>query len=274
MQPTQTLATREFTTLEWKLSWRDVLRLSAGGELLLLLLTVVALHDLLAAALAVILLIGASLIALHRRMYGFWFEMIARVIRWRLPEEIAGAFILGCLFADIGFYTLTGTATNLWMGASGTAILLPASLAAFALTGFVAAVMCVFARKHSAEPSRAAVNFVVAIFLVSSVVLGIGLLRGQAEPQVELPTDIKLGVENLAYSTTNLTAHPGRVTIVMENHDLFWHTFTIDERRVDLKVPMQAREQITFDAPPGIYTFHCTIPGHELLGMRGTLTLK
>jgi hypothetical protein len=29
----------------------------------------------------------------------------------------------------------------------------------------------------------------------------------------------------------------GRVTVVLTNHDLFWHTFTIDELDVDLEAP-------------------------------------
>jgi uncharacterized cupredoxin-like copper-binding protein len=60
----------------------------------------------------------------------------------------------------------------------------------------------------------------------------------------------------------------------LDNHDLFWHTFTSDELGVDLKVPMSASQQIQFTAGPGVYHFHCTIPGHDLLGMTGTLTVQ
>lgn len=263
-----------FRTIPFAWSWRDVLRASAVAELLVLLLTILTLRDLLAMALALILAGGLSLYLLREKMYGFMFEMIARVVMWRLPEEIVGAVILGLLFADIGFYTLTGAATNLWNGASGAAILLPTSLGAFALTGFVAAIMCVFRRKQSVEPNRSAVNFVVGVLIVLSSVLGIGLLRGKAVARAAPPSDVKLVVENMGYSSTTLNAHPGTVTVALENHDLFWHTFTIEQLSVDLKVPMQAREQVRFEAAPGVYTFHCTIPGHEMLGMHGTLTVK
>jgi plastocyanin len=64
------------------------------------------------------------------------------------------------------------------------------------------------------------------------------------------------------------------VVVQLENHDLFWHTFTIPELDVDMKVPVQATQQVTFQAPAGTYRFLCTIPGHEMLGMEGTLTVQ
>jgi plastocyanin len=35
-----------------------------------------------------------------------------------------------------------------------------------------------------------------------------------------------------------------------------------------------ANETLSFTAPPGTYTFLCTVPGHYLAGMKGTLTVK
>ena len=271
----QEMTEQEFSTLSFAWSWREVLRAAAIGELLLLVLTMVTLRDLLAAALAVILVVGLALFMLRDKVFGFFFQMIARMILWRIPEEKLGALILGFLFADIGFYTVTGAASNLLTGASGAAILLPASLATFSTIGFVAAVMCVFRTRQSYAPNRAAVNLVVGVLLVASVVMGIGLLRGNTNAaRVLPPSDIKLVTENMTYSKMALNAKPGIVRVELDNHDLFWHTFTIDALGVDLKVPMQATQQIAFEAPAGTYTFHCTIPGHEMLGMSGTLTVK
>lgn len=271
----QTTAVPEFQTLPFTWSWRGVLRAAAIGELLLLLLTIVTLRDLLAGALAVILLVGLAMVLLRGKLFGFLFGMIARVILWRIPEERVGALLLGFLFADIGFYTLTGALTNMWNGIYGAAVLLPASLAVFSVIGFVAAVMVLVKPKACAVPNRATVDFVVAMFLAWSVVMGIGLLGGSRATRAPLPpTALTLTTENMAYSKTNLTGRPGQVTIGVENQDLFWHTFTIEALGVDIKVPMQATQQITFQAEPGVYTFHCTIPGHEILGMTGTLTVK
>ncbi len=275
MRAAQTVPVQEFETLPFAWSWRDVLRAAALGELLLLWLTIVQLRDLLAAALAIILLVGLALFLLRGKLFGFVFQMIARVIMWRIPEERVGALILGFLFADIGFYTVTGAASNVLSGATGAAILLPASLATFAVLGLVAAVMCVFQERDSYIPNRAAVNFVTSVLLVSSIVMGIGLLRGNAAAaRVLPPSDVKLVTENMGYSQTALKAQAGMVRVELDNHDLFWHTFTIEQLGVNMQVPMQATQQIAFEAAPGVYTFHCAIPGHEMLGMAGTLTVK
>ena len=46
------------------------------------------------------------------------------------------------------------------------------------------------------------------------------------------------------------------------------------ELGVDVKSPVGGERQISFDAEPGTYTFYCAIPGHETLGMIGTLTIR
>jgi uncharacterized cupredoxin-like copper-binding protein len=65
----------------------------------------------------------------------------------------------------------------------------------------------------------------------------------------------------------------GTVTSV-SNSDLFWHTFTVDALGVSVQAPVGGEREITFDAAPGVYAFYCAIPGHALIGMRGTLTVK
>ena len=37
--------------------------------------------------------------------------------------------------------------------------------------------------------------------------------------------------------------------------------------------PVNGEQSVTFSAPPGTYAFYCAIPGHESIGMRGTLTV-
>ena len=79
---------------------------------------------------------------------------------------------------------------------------------------------------------------------------------------------------NAAFSSTSLAAPSGQVTVVLTNHDLFWHTFTIDELDVDLEAPLGGTREATFTAPPGIYRFYCRVPAHAAAGMRGTLTIR
>ena len=79
---------------------------------------------------------------------------------------------------------------------------------------------------------------------------------------------------NAAYSTTSLAAPAGQVTVVLTNHDLFWHTFTIDELDVDLEAPLGGTREQSFTAPAGSYRFYCRVPAHAAAGMRGTLTIR
>jgi plastocyanin len=79
---------------------------------------------------------------------------------------------------------------------------------------------------------------------------------------------------NAAYSTTSLTAPKGQVTVVLTNHDLFWHTFTIDELDVDLEAPLGGTREVTFTAAAGSYRFYCRVPAHAAAGMRGTLPIR
>jgi plastocyanin len=49
------------------------------------------------------------------------------------------------------------------------------------------------------------------------------------------------------------------------------HTFTIDELGVDLSIPPNSEQRVTFDAPAGSYEFECR---PHTPGMTGTLTVR
>lgn len=93
------------------------------------------------------------------------------------------------------------------------------------------------------------------------------------EPDSE-SAEIELVAENLAYSETEVATERGHVSLSLENRDLFWHTFTIEELDVDLQVPLSAKMTVTFDAPPGEYRFFCDVPGHVQAGMEGLLVVE
>ncbi len=52
-------------------------------------------------------------------------------------------------------------------------------------------------------------------------------------------------------------------------HNLLWHTFTIGELGVDLKLPVGGDKQVTFTAAPGTYTYICFVLVHAAF-MQGT----
>jgi plastocyanin len=234
-------------------NWRALLRLAAIADLIVLLVTAIVLDDLLAALLAAVVLLGLALLRFRRG----WF----------------GVALLVLVFTDIVIWTLSGAVSNILRGERFIAIIIPSALATISLAGVIAAGAVVIRRRDPAAGEKWApiIGFGAAILFVLFVVASFFVRReGQ---QVIQPTDISLAAENMAFSNTELVANPGEITVHLDNHDLWWHTFTIDELGIDLQVPMGANQQISFDAPPGTYRYYCDIPGHEALGMHGRLII-
>jgi len=65
------------------------------------------------------------------------------------------------------------------------------------------------------------------------------------------------------------------VTIVLPNNGAVVHNFNVDELslRSDDVQPGQSQE-VVINAPPGEYTFYCSVPGHRELGMIGILRVR
>src|SRR5437764_533835 len=64
------------------------------------------------------------------------------------------------------------------------------------------------------------------------------------------------------------------LTVDFVNNDLFWHTFTVTQLGVDIRLPVKGNQRLSFNAAPGTYEFFCAIPGHKGIGMRGTLVIR
>jgi plastocyanin len=81
----------------------------------------------------------------------------------------------------------------------------------------------------------------------------------------------------LAFSTTTLSAASSHVTIVFTNRSPLPHNFTIANAKGKVlgATPtfMGGTRTLTLTLAPGTYTYYCSVPGHELAGMKGTLTV-
>lgn len=278
MNATQAQTAEEFRVLPFELSWWGLLRISAYGALVVLILTMVTLHDLLAAGLSILMLAALGLLLFRwtrpSSALGIGIRGAAQLLAFRFHASTVGLILLGFLMADMGFYTVTGAAVNLVNGADLLALALPAVLGTFCVVGLISIGAILKARGRWIAPSDGARNVAVAALLVLVTVLLLGAFTGrQAAAGLAAPAELELGVENLAYSSTSLSAPAGEISVRMQNHDLFWHTFTIEALNVDMKVPMRASGVVRFSAPPGSYTYYCSIPGHEMLGMKGTLVV-
>jgi cytochrome c oxidase subunit 2 len=81
----------------------------------------------------------------------------------------------------------------------------------------------------------------------------------------------------LAYNVAVLTAEAGKVVITMSNPSPLPHNVAIKGAGVDVKGPVvfkNGTSTVSADLQNGIYTFYCSVPGHEAAGMKGTLVVK
>jgi plastocyanin len=106
------------------------------------------------------------------------------------------------------------------------------------------------------------------------MLLGFAVAYPEAPETQRRGAVVTIETRNAAYSTSSLAAPSGQVTVVLTNHDLFWHTFTVDELHVDVEAPLGGAREATFTAAPGSYRFYCRVPAHAAAGMRGTLTIR
>ena len=256
-------------------------RLLAGiAVVLALVLAVVgvALRDREAVAFAVLTLLGVGL------------------LRWR--RGLIGRILLGLVFADTAAWLVPAAVANTADHDRLGSILLPVVISAIAVVGLLTIVVAMRDRggaRPLVTPSIAVLVWAALTLGSVGVAAGVGVGEAPSLP----PGAVTLSARNTKFSTGHLRVRiasasaatptgttepsasrpsdasaPGRVTVELVNHDLFWHTFTIDGAGVDLKVPSGGRRYVTFTAKPGTYTFYCAIPGHRTAGMEGTLVVE
>lgn len=86
--------------------------------------------------------------------------------------------------------------------------------------------------------------------------------------------EVMLGADNFAYSSRELTAPAGDIRLTLANTDAVTHTLTIASLGVDLVVESGGAATAEARVRPGRYQFVCTIPGHDVPGMRGVLRVE
>ncbi len=187
----------------------------------------------------------------------------------RVRQGAVGAIGLTLAGAITLFFMLTAAMTNIREGSPMSSVLISSVLAAVSLLVLIAAIGFM---NNRASGSTAGPRLGVG---VSVLLLGGLVVWGASISRAEIAAgDITIVSENMAFSQTELTVNQGNVVVTMENKDLFWHTFTVEELGIDLRVPVGAKLGASFEAPPGEYQFICAIPGHPEAGMVGTLTVE
>ncbi len=199
--------------------------------------------------------------------FGVLLLLAAAALAWKgwLLARIAVA----ALSLNLLVWMVPAVASNLDHRDDLSAVLRPALLVALGVLAIVA--VALDGRPASAAPALTALGALIAVpvVLVGANVLGVG------EDVVVQPGDVEITMRNSEFDPADLTVDAGDLGVVVTNDDLFWHTWTIERLDVDLRVPTGGTRRVEVpDLAPGRYTIICAVPGHESLGMTGTLVVE
>jgi uncharacterized cupredoxin-like copper-binding protein len=81
----------------------------------------------------------------------------------------------------------------------------------------------------------------------------------------------------LRYTTKNLSAKAGQVTIAFTNASPLEHNLTVSQGPMVIGATptfLGGEKTLTLNLKPGTYTFYCTVPGHRAAGMEGKLDVR
>jgi uncharacterized cupredoxin-like copper-binding protein len=88
---------------------------------------------------------------------------------------------------------------------------------------------------------------------------------------------VMVELKDFAIALDTTTVKAGPVTFRVKNTGPSPHTFNVrvnDEEPGVKALDAGATAMVTINLTPGTYTYRCMIPGHDLLGMKGTLTVQ
>ncbi len=94
--------------------------------------------------------------------------------------------------------------------------------------------------------------------------------------QVDSSDAIQVSAQEFSFTLDASQAQAGEVTFIVTNNGTMPHDFAIQGEGVDEKTPMidpGESATLTVELEPGSYTYICTLPGHAMLGMKGTFTV-
>ncbi|HZQ78826.1 MAG TPA: cupredoxin domain-containing protein [Acidimicrobiia bacterium] len=101
---------------------------------------------------------------------------------------------------------------------------------------------------------------------------------GPEKTALETPAGPKLEVsaKEFAFTPSALSMKAGQATdIVLHNAGSIEHDFSVPDVGFKLSMPPSETGDLALTiAKPGTYPFHCSVPGHEGAGMKGTITVE
>ena len=234
--------------------WFGLVQVAATVEAALLLIAGAYLRDAEALAFAVIVLLTLGWILVR-------------------PGRVIPVIVRSLVFADVAIWMVPAAVTNALNGGSLGSIAFPATLGTTAVVGLVAAGGFLLTRGDLSAGKRASRVVAAAALVVILGATAFAAATGSGR-NTTAAGDLVISATNARFSATALTADHGTVTVDFTNNDLFWHTFTVTALGVDIRAPVKGHQRLSFNAAPGTYEFFCAIPGHQSIGMHGTLVIR
>jgi plastocyanin len=120
----------------------------------------------------------------------------------------------------------------------------------------------------------------LAVLVALAVTAMLAVTAGTAGAAAKVQTlTLSAKPHMLAFSTKRLSAHAGTIRIIMVNpkNSGIAHAIAVSGNGVSRsgKVVAPGHDSIvTVTLKKGSYTFYCPVPGHEMAGMKGTLTVS
>ncbi|HUP86757.1 MAG TPA: cupredoxin domain-containing protein [Acidimicrobiales bacterium] len=226
-----------------------------------------------AGAMAVMLLWSVAAIARDIEAFAIAILLFASVLMVRYPRRrwarTLGRVAAVVLFLDVTAWMAPAVVSNTTAGEAIGDVMTPLALTALSATGLLASAV----RLIRVRATRRGVGALIAIVALAGSFAGALSVFARGGGVVAQAGDAVISARNVEFSTDDLNAVAGTLAVVVTNHDLFWHTFTIEKLDVDVRVPTGGTRRAVFDAPRGVYEYMCAIPGHETR-MRGTLTVS
>ncbi len=188
----------------------------------------------------------------------------------RLRASTLAVVALATLFADVAFFTGSAAVANLINGEEPLDSAVPSVLLAAALLGFFGCIQAILGPRLRIGRALAlgAVVLVVAVGALAG-----WSSRSRVGVEAGRPHDVAVLMTGTRFKPSRLVVEGGG-WLHVTNRDLFWHTFTVRELGIDARIPVGGERRISVPATAGRYEFVCVVPGHELVGMKGTLSIR
>jgi plastocyanin len=193
-------------------------------------------------------------------------------------RPVLGGLALGALLLDVAAWMGLAFVSHLGHDDPTASVVLSGLLVLSSSVGFAALVISLGSRfDHEdapAAPRRPRPSLGAALGLAWG--LAAVIVVAMAPSMVAVPKGgegrVVISMKNSRFSTNRLESSPGKVTIVVANPDLFWHTFTIPDLDIDVTVPVGSVREATATLPAGSYQYVCRVPGHSR--MLGVLVVR